>query len=373
MVVTSIEGITIAGVAAAVSNKWTAIKDLPGVDEKLAKDFQKNTGVQGRYDAGLHQTSSDFCFAAARELIEKKGINKDEIGVLVYVTQTADYRIPATACILQERLGLSKDCIAFDVNLGCSGFTYGLNIVSSLLKTSNATKGLLLAGDTSVKERSPIHKARTSHSASMLFGDCGTATLLEKDDNAEPMHMISRTDGKGYKAIIAPYGWWRNPDPPSVEKFGASTMDDVAVFNFAISEAPQLIKETMELTGATAEDYDGLALHQANLFILKQVTKRAGFPKDKMMVSMDLFGNTSSASIPVSLVKEYGEKADDAATEESVGGKRRIMSCGFGVGLSWSTVDFYVNPDDVLPLVHTDEYFADGIWKEDTESDGKQD
>ena len=350
MVATKIEEIKISAMAAAVSNAWTALTDMeedPGV---IAK-FSKKTGVKGRYDANLNQTTADFCFAAAKAILKEKKISPNEIGILVFVTQSADYSIPATACILQERLGIPKDCIAFDVNLGCSGFSYGLNIAASMLKTSNADKALLLCGDTSAKEKNWKKKVKISHSASMLFGDSGTATLLEKAKGAPLMHMISKTDGAGFRAIIAPYGHWRNPEAP-VGELSGTRMDDIAVFNFATSEVPELVKKQMEMANTTVDSYDCLVLHQANLFILKQIAKRTGFPMDKTLVSIDEFGNTSSASIPISLVKEYGDINGDKDI--------RALMCGFGVGLSWSTVDAHINADDILPLVHTDESFDDG-------------
>ena len=352
MVLTKIEEVKISAMAAAVSNTWTALTDMETQEgpEVIAK-FSKKTGVKGRYDANLNQTTADFCFAAAKAILKEKKISPDEIGILVFVTQSADYSIPATACILQERLGIPKDCIAFDVNLGCSGFSYGLNIAASMLKTSNADKALLLCGDTSAKEKNWKKKVKTSHSASMLFGDSGTATLLEKEKDAPLMHMISKTDGAGFRAIIAPYGHWRNPEPPVGESIG-SRMDDIAVFNFATSEVPELVKKQMEASNTTVDNYDCLVLHQANLFILKQIAKRTGFSMDKTLVSIDEFGNTSSASIPISLVKEYGDVNENKDI--------RALMCGFGVGLSWSTVDAYMNVNDILPLVHTDESFDDG-------------
>lgn len=357
MVVTNIDGIRIAAMSAAVSNSWVPLNEVvPREEPEVIAKFIKKTGVKGRYNAGLKQTTSDFCYAAARTILEKKCIDPEEIGILVFVTQTADYGIPATACVLQERLGITKNCIAFDVNLGCSGFSYGLNIVCSLLKASNAQKALLLCGDTSAKEKNQKNKVKTSHSASMLFGDSGTATLLVKDDKASSIHMISKTDGAGFKAIIAPYGQWRNPEPPEGKTKG-TTMDDIAVFNFAINEVPPLLKCQMEEAGTAAEDYDCLVLHQANLFMLKQIAKRTGFSMERTLVSIDEFGNTSSSSIPISLVKEYGEKND--------GKEIRALMCGFGVGLSWSTADGYIHTDDILPLIHTDEFYDDGYESEE--------
>lgn len=355
MIVSRFENIKISAIAAAVSNTWSSLKDLGIEDNDVIKKFTKKTGVEGRYDAGLKQTTADFCFAAAKAILREKEVNIDEIGVLVFVTQTADYRIPATACVLQDRLALRKDCIAFDVNLGCSGFSYGLNIVASILKSCNSKKALLLAGDTSAKIKSQSNNNKTTHSASMLFGDSGTATLIEIAEKAKPINMISKTDGSGFKAIIAPYGGWRNPDDPSGKE--SSIMDDVAVFNFAINEVPSLLKDTMDLASMKPEDYDCLVLHQANLFIMKQVAKRTGFSMDKTLVSIDKFGNTSSSSLPITLVNEYGNEKESKEIH--------ALMCGFGVGLSWSTVDCYINTNDILPLVHTDEYFTDGYTPED--------
>lgn len=356
MVVSEIAGVKIAGIAAAVSNKWTPLTDFSDEeDEAVIRKFIKKTGVEGRYDAGINQTTSDFCFAAAKALLKEKKVKPEEVGVLILVTQTADYAIPATACVLQTRLGLDKNCIAFDVNLGCSGFTYGLNIAGSLLNNANSKYALLLAGDTSAKERSQKRRLKTSHSASMLFGDSGTATLLEKSSDANPIKMISRTDGSGYKAIISPYGAWRNPDVPSGGQGGAN-MDDVAVFNFTVSEVPEILKEAMKLEGTNPESYDCLVLHQANLFIMKQIAKRSGFDMKKTLLSLDKFGNTSSSSVPITMVKQYGE---DKSQKDI-----RALMCGFGVGLSWSTVDCHVNLADIMPLIHTNEYFEDGYSKE---------
>ena len=350
MVISEFNNIKIAAMVAAVSNNWTALPEISDEDPDVIKKFTKKTGVEGRYNAGVKQTTSDFCYAAAKKIIEEKNIDVKKIGILVFVTQTADYGIPATACVLQDRLSLPKDCIAFDVNLGCSGFTYGMNIVASLLQNSNTEMALLLCGDTSAKEKKSSVKVKTTHSASMLFGDSGTATLIVKEKESKPIKMISKTDGNGFKAIIAPYGQWRHPEAPEEKK--CSYMDDVAVFNFTISEVPDLIKGTMQLQNYTPDDYDCLVLHQANLFIMKQVAKRTEFSMDKTLISLDKFGNTSSSSVPISMVNKYGNDEKNKVIH--------TLMCGFGVGLSWSTIDCFVNTKDILPLVHTDEYFDDG-------------
>lgn len=299
-----INNIEVIGIAAAVAEKWNSLKEICDEDPKFVEGFIKKTGVEGRYSASPRQTTADFCYAAAKELLELKKIDRKEIGVLVFVSQTADYRVPATACVLQHRLGLDENLIAFDVNLGCSGYVYGLNIVSSLMQTSEAKYGILLAGDTSARERTIHKRQKTNHSSSLLFGDAGTATLLRKAQSGE-MHYALNTEGEGYKAIISPYGEWRNPDEPE-ELLNSSNMDDIGVFTFATNDVPKQINEYMEKMGTSPENYDCLVLHQANLMIMKRIAKKTGFPIEKLLISLDKFGNTSSASIPITLVKTYG-------------------------------------------------------------------
>ena len=345
----------IAGIAAAVSNNWESLYDVAEESEELIKKFVKKTGVEGRYAALEKQTTSDFCYAAAERLLSEKSINKNDIGVLVFVTQTSDYGIPSTACVLQNRFGLSKDCLAFDINLGCSGFTYGVTVAGSLLNTTNTKYALLLAGDTSAKEKSSRRRVKTTHAASMLFGDSGTATLIEKVEDNSSLLVSSKTDGAGFKAIISPYKGWRHPDVPDGEPRG-TRMDDIAVFEFATEEATSQINEYMKVTKTTPDNYDCLVLHQANMMIMKRIAKKTGFSNEKNLVSINRFGNTSSSSIPISLVNTYGEDVRN----ETI----KALCCGFGVGLSWSTVALNINICDILPLVHTNEYYDDGYRDE---------
>ena len=185
----------------------------------------------------------------------------------------------------------------------------------------------------------------------MLFGDSGTATLIEKTNNGYEMKFSSRTDGSGYKAIIKPYGAWRHYDIPDGQTGGAQ-MDDIEVFNFATIEASEQINSFMRETNTSPDNYDCLVLHQANLMILKRIAKKTGFPEEKNLISLNKFGNTSSASIPTTLVDTYGDNNEDKEIN--------ALCCGFGVGLSWATVNLKVNIKDILPLVHTDDYFVDG-------------
>ena len=344
MIINELSGIAIKGIACAVSTNWVSIESLKnGENDATLDKFVKTTSVQGHKECGPRQTAADLGCVAARRIIEQKGIDPAEVGVLVYVTQYPDYRVPSTACVLQNRLGLAKDCIAFDVNLGCSGFVYGLNIVASLMQTGNAKYGLLLAGDT------PSKGVRSDNSRN-LFGDASSAALLVKEDGAAPITIASRTDGSGYKAILRPYGYSKHPERPDTQ----GVFDEIDVFNFAINEAPELINNLMEAKGLTPDDFDCMALHQANMMIMKQIVRRTHFDKEKALYSIDRYANTSAASIPLCFVKRFGDETSPCTV--------RALVCGYGVGLSWAAGIISIDAQDVLPIIETDEYFDDGLF-----------
>lgn len=345
MNINDLSNIEIEGIACAVSDNWVSVESLKNGENDATLDrFVKNTSVQGHYECHSKQTAADLGLVAARQLIVEKNIEKSEIGVIVYATQYPDYKSPSTACVLQDRLGLSKDCIAFDVNLGCSGYVYGLNIVASLMQSGNAKYGLLLAGDT------PSKGVRSDNSRN-LFGDASSATLLVKNEHGQRMSFASRTDGSGYKAILRPYGYAKHPDRQDTE----GVFNEIDVFNFAIAEAPALINEFLAEKNLTPADFDCLALHQANMMIMKQICKRTKFDKEKMLVSIDRFANTSAASIPLSFVKKYGDQQEPQLL--------KALVCGYGVGLSWAVGIISIDAADILPLIETDEYFDDGLYE----------
>ena len=165
----ALKDIRIIGMAAAVSNTWDSVRELSNQGEQIINKFIKTTGVEGRYSAAPRQCTSDFYFSAAEKILNEKGIDRSEIGVLVFVAQTSDYGIPATACVLQHRLGLNKSCIAFDVNLGCSGFVYGVSIAAGLLKNSDEKKALVLVGDTLARTRKGYGIGQGSSNTTLLF------------------------------------------------------------------------------------------------------------------------------------------------------------------------------------------------------------
>ena len=210
----------------------------------------------------------------------------------------------------------------------------------------NTQYGLLMCGETGGREKIPNERAEAD-TEKILFGDAGSAALLKKDDNAEDMIFMSKSDGSGFKALIDPWGFYRNP----VKLKNVNAMDGVAVFNFSTNDAPELINDLMKEVNTTSEDYDYLVLHQANNLIMSQIEKKTGFPAEKSLKSISVFANTSSASIPTALVHNLSGGGEQ---------KLHLMLSGFGIGLSWAAVDCYIDKKDILPLIKTNEYFEDG-------------
>ena len=339
----TLRNVRISGIACAVPE--TVIGNDAFVErfgaEQMQK-FEKMVGVKERRVSSSDQTASDFACAAAKQLLEAGVWKNGDVDAVIFVTQNPDYALPATACVLQHRLGINKDCIAFDVNLGCSGFVYGFFIASSMMQMGGVDKVLLLGGDCSTKPISPLDP-----SSAPLFGDSGFACVLVKDETAAVFDYSYCTDGSGYRAIVQPGVTYAGRMPITRDRDLRSAtqlldrgdgvrapsellMDGMDVFNFTINEVPDLIKSQMEQSGETPDSVDLLVLHQANRFVLKQVATMTGFSMKKVPISMDRYGNTSVTSIPLTLC--------DYAQFNPGAGRKKILMSGFGVGLSWGTL-----------------------------------
>ena len=315
------------------------------------------TGVKEHRATGEHQTASDLGYVAAKRIMEEKNIDPAEIGAIVFGAHSTDYRRPATACVLHKRLGLSKECVAFDVSLGCSAFVYCVQTVASMMLCSDIKKALVIVGETMTKMVNAEDK-----SAAMLFGDGGSAALLEKTDEDTGIKGLLRSDGNGYKAIIAPAGGFRNMNATEETMIWAdgnprtlynTNMNGTDVFSFTISDVPKAIKDFLKATETTVEDYDCYAMHQANQFILKQLAKKLKADAEKMPVCLDRYGNTSAPALPLTLCDAYGNSEENK--------KINVLMCAFGVGLSWGVLSAQIDTADIYPIAETDEYFAEGI------------
>ena len=346
MVFSCYEDVKIAAIAVSVPKGVIDVaSELDNPDPKYIKNFMKNTGIKEKRKSSFEQTASDYAFTAAKQICDFGYYKPEEIGVLINITQTPDYRTPSTAMTLQKRLGFSKDCLAFDINLGCSGFVYGVSLAASVLKTSTASKAIVTVGDTLARGRR--HRKRNlSSNTGLLFGDASAAILLEKGAGSGFCSALM-SDGNGYMALSSPYHAWRHPEGPD-----SIPGDDIAVFNFTISEVPSLLNAFMEKTQTRIEDYDDLVLHQANMMILKNIAKRIGMPMEKVPVSLDRFGNTSGCSVPLTIVDKYGSCDEDKTVN--------LLTSSFGIGLSWGVVGFRINVKDILPMTEGEDTFDDG-------------
>lgn len=334
------KNVRIAGISAGVPKKKVCNLDLQLSEDYDAKSFVETTGVlERRVD---NYTTSDLCIPAAEKLIGDLQWDKNEIGAIIFVSQTTDYYLPATACIIQDKLGLSKECYAEDVVLGCSGWVYGLSNCVSLISRGGVQKALLMAGD--AKRHVDTNDA--------LFGFAGTVTALEYAEGEEGFKFHFGTDGSGFDAIIIPDGGARNQI--TIHSFDEEEIDGkiynrlqtrmkgMDVFSFGISTAPKSVKKLAEYFGFNYLDADYLILHQANMKMNKMIAKKLKFADEKTPTSMYHFGNTSSASIPLTIVTELKDRCKD---------KTKFLCCGFGVGLSWGTVAFESNSLIISDLV----------------------
>jgi 3-oxoacyl-[acyl-carrier-protein] synthase-3 len=296
----------------------------------------KMTGIAKRRFADGNTCSSDLCIAAAERLFSECGVDRSEIDFIIFVSQTPDYRTPPTSMMIQNRLRLSKDVGSFDINLGCSGYVYGL--ANAFLYASQPTirKVLLLNGETKSKAYSTKDK-----STSLLFGDGATATIVEKTDYTNPTFVSLKSDGAGFRHIIMPGGGYRKQssletlqektyEDGSIRTEEHGSMDGAAVFNFTITEVPSDIKDLMQKANIGWDEIDYFVPHQANKFITDHIAKKFKVPPEKLLYSLHKYGNTSSASIPLTLVSELGDSATD--------NKFKVLLSGFGVGLSWGNV-----------------------------------
>lgn len=278
-------------------------------------------GISQRRIAPKDIHTSDLCCFAASELTTKIGWDFSSIDILIFVSQTADHLIPATSHIIQDKLGLRKNILCFDVNEGCAGYVYGLSIMGKLLDGKSFKRGLLLVGDTVSKLIAPGDNSNT-----LLFGDCGTATAVEFDPNEDTSTQVEvYSDGSGRSAIIVEKGTICSRDIESNDPARSYlSLKGTDVFLFAIKEVPKVINEFVNKYGINIDDLDGICLHQANKIINDGIAKKLNLSKEKFLESLECYGNTSSGSIPLSICNNPIPKEN-----------KKLLLCGFGIGLSW--------------------------------------
>lgn len=295
--------------------------------------FRDATGIEERHIAPSHICASDLCYNAALCLLSELDISKDNIDVLIFISQTPDYRVPGTSILLQHRLGLSKSTLAFDVNMTCSGYLYGLYIAYSLLANERVNNVLLLLGETMSKLISEKDKA-----TSLLLGDAGSATLLSKGEEYADTYFSLKTDGSNFDAIHIPMGGFRKISSlesltymkyeDGSERNGEQIyMDGMSVFSFAISELPKDIKELLAECDMDLNDVDKFIFHQANKLMTDFIVKKMKIDKEKALSVIEKFGNASGVSIPLTITNNKNKFYPGEV----------LLLNAIGAGFSWGT------------------------------------
>ncbi|MDQ7969177.1 MAG: ketoacyl-ACP synthase III [Oxalicibacterium faecigallinarum] len=327
----TLKNVRFAGMASCVPKQ--IVSNLTDCRPQIRADRERlvrNIGIETRRMAPKWQCFSDLAFDATEKLLESLQWQREEIDALIVVTQSPDYPIPATAIIMQDRLGLSHTTIAFDVNLGCSAYPFGIHLLGSMISAGGIKKGLLLVGDRSATLDDPI------------FSDAGTATALEFDENAPPMYFDLNSDGSGYKAIMLPVGGQREPvDVQHLIKYREDendhwhratdlVLDGPAVLSFSTQRVPPAVEKLLTYADASKDEVNYFVFHQANRMINETIRKKLGIPVEKVPSTLRDFGNTSGASLPITITARINKQLES--------GKHRVVLSGFGIGLSWGTV-----------------------------------
>ncbi|QLF92481.1 ketoacyl-ACP synthase III [Pseudomonas sp. ABC1] len=332
MSTSTLRNVRFAGMATCVPKQ--VVHSIHDVSPHLRAERERlvrNIGIETRRVCPDWQCFSDLAYDAAEKLLDDLQWAREDVGALIVVTQSPDYLVPATAIILQDRLGLPHSTIAFDVNLGCSAYPFALQILGSMIASGVIRKGLILLGDrSSYKHKDPLKDP--------LFSDAGTATALEYSEDAAPMYFDLNSDGSGYKAIIVPVGGHRSPFQlehaiarKGEDGFWRSDLDLIldgpAIISFSTQRVPPMVENLLGYAGVTKGEIDHFVFHQANRMINETIRKKLGLPEDKVPSTLREFGNTSGASLPVTVTV----RLRDALAQ----GRTRLLLCGFGVGLSW--------------------------------------
>ena len=298
--------------------------------------FEAKCGISSRHIAAPDETASDLGYVAAKKLIERQIVLPEEVDFLLYCTQSPDYFLPSSACILQHRLGLRKEIGALDFNLGCSGFVYGLFMAKQFIEAGTAKNVLLITADTYSKYIHPQDR-----SVRPIFGDGAAATLIGSVDSPDAGigPFILGTDGAGSQKLIVPSGAFRLPRSPetaleSMDVVGCVRskdnlyMDGMALMNFAMDVVPSTVEKLLEKASLRDEDIDWYVYHQANRFMMKHLAGASNIAWERMVYAMEDIGNTVSASIPIAMARYI--------TEGEIKPSQKLALIGFGVGYSWA-------------------------------------
>jgi 3-oxoacyl-[acyl-carrier-protein] synthase-3 len=327
-------GVRISGIAGAVPAAIVdPVRDHTFIPEDDRKKITQLTGVRQYRRAPADVCASDLCQASAERLLAALGREPGDIDAIVFATMTPDYRVPSTACLLQDRLKCRTSVAAYDINMGCSGFVVGLYNACALVTGAGLKRVLLLAGDTQTKLCHPEDK-----NVVFILADGGTATLVESDAPTSAITIDLLTDGSRFNSLYVPAGGFRQPGTGETREVRQRPdggwrsdenlfMNGMEIFKFSSTDVVKTLTGFMQAEALTADSVDRLFLHQANHFMNDKIARKLGFAGEKVPYTIGFYGNTGSASIPLTIAHHF-------STAPAAGAVRALM-CGFGVGLSW--------------------------------------
>jgi 3-oxoacyl-[acyl-carrier-protein] synthase III len=291
-------------------------------------------GIRHRRIANADVTSADLCFEAAQRLLQRLDWDPASVTGLIFITQSPDYFLPSSSCLIHQALGLSDQCAAFDMGLGCSGYPYGLYLAATMMRGGGHQRILVLQGETPSRFTSP-----DEHATSLLFSDVGSATALETaPEGSDPAWFSLHTDGSGAMGLVIPGGGFRERVPAS-PRDQHLYMDGAAIFNFTIKRVPSLVRDTLEFAGLPVDAVDSFVFHQSNRFIMKHLMKKCGLPPERVPFTIEENGNCGGASVAITMTRTFG-----AERERDL----RVLMLGYGVGLSWGSALMTLPRDAIL-------------------------
>ena len=285
-------------------------------------EIEAKTGVRTRHIAAPDETASDMAARAAMDLFDR-GIDPAEVDALIFVTQSPDYILPTTACLLQDRLGLATSCMAFDINLGCSGFVYGMGVSVSLINSGLAKKVLLLCSDTYTR-----YIEKNNRTCRPIFSDGAAASLIARGNQASIGSFVFGSDGSGGKNLIVKGSGARDDGGELIGSKSNLVMNGPQVFMFTTTAVPKVVSKILKEGGMRLEDIDLFVFHQASALVLENIGRQLKLPAEKLYSNLENIGNTVSATIPIALA--------NAARDGRLHSGQTVLICGFGVGYSWS-------------------------------------
>jgi 3-oxoacyl-[acyl-carrier-protein] synthase III len=329
-------GCKIENIEFVLGNKKFLNKDLYNINPSYNFDkFEKKVGIKCRYNE-INGSAITLALKSINKLLNKIEIDRSEIDYLIFCTQSPEYLIPTNACILQHECALRSDIGAIDINLGCSGYTYGLSLVKALIDSNQANKILLVTSETYsryINKKDLINR--------LIFSDASTSTLISRSESNEIGLFEFGTDGSGYDKLIVKNNYFTKEANPEIKSYGKNNlytdndlfMDGPEIFNFTVKQVPSLIKKVLLKNNKKINEIDKVILHQANKFLLKAIAKKSSINFEEFFINLEKYGNTVSNTIPIAL-KEFSENIDDY---------KSVLLGGFGVGLSWSGCIININ------------------------------